>query len=224
MLQLEAARFELAAVMVPQYGKQYHAVTVGMVHLRRAPVHVEITGVDTGRPVLQDVPPPAVVPGGDGHVVGDHVQDLTKGRLPERPLKFEVAPVPTQLLVDRRRVDHVVTVRAAFGGLQHRRQVDVADAEVGQVAGYGGGVRKAKTRVQLQPVRGTPGSPLAVGTRPSSPRPLVLRARASLVLHARASLVLHNSGLPAFGARAYDERPGRVVPTRLCAPLACRTT
>jgi hypothetical protein len=113
-------------------------------------------------------------------------------------------------------------VRAALGGLQYRRQVNVADAEVGQVAGYGGGVRKAETRVQLQPVGGAPGSPLAVGARLRSPRPSALRA--SLVLYTRASLVFHNSGLPALGARAYIERPGRVVPTRLDAPLACRTT
>ncbi len=136
MLQLEAARFELSAVMVTQEGQQQDRVPAPVAYLGRAPVHVKIAGVDARRPVLEDVPPPPVVPRGHGHVIGDHVEYLPEARLSQRLLELEVALLASQLFVHSRRVDHVVAVGTALGRLQHRRQVDVAYPELGQITGY----------------------------------------------------------------------------------------
>ncbi len=78
-----------------------------------------------------------------------------------------------QLFVDGRGVDDVVAVGAALGRLQHRRQVDVAHAEVSQVARDGGGVGEIEAGVELQPVRRPPRRPLG----------LVLPGCGSLVVH-----------------------------------------
>src|SRR6202034_3162655 len=75
------------------------------------------------------------------HVVGHDVEHLAEagfGQPPGQPVVGgRAAEFGVQVLV----VDHVVAVRAALGGLQVRRAVQVADPEAGQRAGGGGGGR-----------------------------------------------------------------------------------
>ena len=122
----------------------------------RGPVHVEPGRELRGRPVPEHRPERPVQPLGhrDGHVVGHDVHDHAKPggaepahHVPEPGLAAQVGGYPGV-------VHHVVTVRRSRGGLQDRRQVDVADAQRGQVVGAGGGVREPEAGLELEPVAG----------------------------------------------------------------------
>ena len=65
-----------------------------------------------------------------------------------------VAGLAAQLDVEPGVVDHVVAVGAPRRRLEDRRQVDVADAEVGQVVDDLGGVVEREPGVHLEAVRG----------------------------------------------------------------------
>ena len=73
---------------------------------------------------------------------------------PERRHEPAVARGPAQLVAGPGRVDDVVAVSRPGGRLQHRRQVGVRHAEVGEVVGDGRGVVEPEPRVELQPVGG----------------------------------------------------------------------
>jgi hypothetical protein len=49
-------------------------------------------------------------------------------------------------------VHHVIAVGAAGSGLQHRREIDVRDAQRGEIRHLRGGVGKGEAAAQLQPV------------------------------------------------------------------------
>ena len=102
--------------------------------LGRVPVDVEVarrswtTGRSRARPTTTRWP------AGDGHVVGDDVEDLAEPVLgPARCGHARVAVLAAELLVEARVVDDVVAVRAARRRLQVGRAVEVAHAEVGEV-------------------------------------------------------------------------------------------
>ena len=82
---------------------------------------------------------------------------------------------------DLRVVDHVVAVRGAGRGLQDRREVDVADAELSQIAGDRGGLREPEPGVQLEPIGGdrpepVPGARARVSCRHSASPPVLTRS------------------------------------------------
>ena len=163
-LELEPARLQFPAVVVAQERQQQDRVRMAVPLVRCAPVHVEIAGVDAGWPVLEDIPPPPVVPRCHGHVVGHDVEYLAKPGFAQRLLQLGVALLAAQLVIDGGRVDHVVAVGAALCRLEHRGEVNVAHAEVRQVPGNGGRVGEIEAGVQLQPVRSPPWRPLGLAS------------------------------------------------------------
>src|SRR5579875_824652 len=142
---------------------------------RLAPVHVEIAGIDRRRPVLQDVPPPTVVWRRHRHVVWDYVHYLAEAGHPKGALECLVALLAPELFVDSRRVHNVVAMRAPPGGLQHRREVDVAHSQLRKVRRDLRSVGEAEAGVQLEPVgcphHGPPAGPppARVGLPPRLP-------------------------------------------------------
>ncbi len=61
---------------------------------------------------------------------------------------------PAELVVDPGVVDHVVAMGAPGCRLEHRRRVDVADAERRQVRHHLGGGVEAEFGLELEPVGG----------------------------------------------------------------------
>jgi hypothetical protein len=130
--QGELARFEHATVVVAENG---HEHGVAQLRLGRLPVDVEVGRVAARGAVLEHVPPPRVVASRDRHVVGDHVDDLSEPVCTERGDQPGMRVGAAQLGVQVGVVDDVVAMRAAGRGLEERRAVEVADAEVAQVVG-----------------------------------------------------------------------------------------
>ncbi len=145
----QLAGLQHPAVLVAEDRHQHGG---GQLALRRVPVDVEVAGVDARRAVLEDVPPPGVGPPGQRHVVGHYVQHLAEaGRgqaLHELAMAFGAAELGVQPPV----IHDVIAVGAAGGGLEVRRAVEVADAELGQVAADRGRVVEGEPGVQLDPV------------------------------------------------------------------------
>ena len=163
-VQAERPRLQRAPVVLAQHRQQHG---VAQAALRRIPVDVEVRRVAAGRPVLQHVPPPGVAAGGDGHVVGHHVEDLSEPVPGQREAEPRVALGPAQLLVHAAVIDHVVAVDAAGHRLQIRRAIEVADPEIGEVAGDVDGVVEREPAVELDAVgrarRIRPRGPVAFG-------------------------------------------------------------
>ncbi len=120
------------------------------------PVDVEPARVRGVGSVPQDVPERLVelLGHGDGHVVGHHVGDQPQavpaglgGQLPQGVLAAE-------LFADPAVVDRVVAVGGAGGGLQQWGEVQVGDAECGQVGHGCGGVVQGEGGLELEPVAG----------------------------------------------------------------------
>ncbi len=85
-------------------------------------------------PRFQDVPPPSARPLGDRHVVRDDVEDVTHAELVQAVAQAGMTLLPSQLQIDLRVVDDVISVRAAGARLQIGRAIEVADAEILQIA------------------------------------------------------------------------------------------
>ena len=160
-----------------------HVVEVAQHRLAAPPVHRQVAQAVPGRPGQDGQQQPAVLrgpvhvePGRErraqavpehrperpvqrlghrhGHVVGHDVQHDAEpvpaelgGHVPECRLAAEVGRHPGV-------IHHVVAVHRARRGLQDRRQVGVADAQRGQVAGDPGRLGEAEPGVQLEPVGG----------------------------------------------------------------------
>ena len=124
----------------------------------------------------------------------------------QRARPAAVAGLAAELGVQLRVVDHVVAVRAARRRLQVRRAVQVADAEVGEVAGDRGGVVEGEPGVQLDPVGRRPHqiSPSRGPAAPRAFRPGTWRQRRS------ADATGHDVCLPGY-ARKMHGRPTAAV-------------
>ena len=120
----------------------------------RRPVDVEPAGVRRGGAVLQHLHRTwlPVLRRRHGHVVGHDVDDEPRPCCAQR-LDHPVERLRhRRLVVEHRVVDDVVAVRRPGAGLQDRRQVDVRDAEPGQVRRQRRDVVEAEAGPQLQPV------------------------------------------------------------------------
>ncbi len=147
--QLQLAVLQHPAVVVAQDGQQHGVAQPG---LGGVPVDVEVGGVAARRAVLQHVPPPGVLPLGDRHVVGDDVEHLPEPLLAQRRAEPRVGLLAAQLLVDPRGIDHVVPMRAAPRRLEVRRAVEMADPEIGEIAGDRRGVVEAEVGAELDAI------------------------------------------------------------------------
>ncbi len=139
--EAQLAGFEHAAEVIAEDRQQHH---VAPPLLARLPVDVEIGGVAARRTVLEHVPPPAVGGPGDGHVIGDDVEDLAQALAGQRLAQSRVPRLAAELGADPRRIDHVVAVGAARRGLQVGRAVEVRDAERREI------VRDRRRRVEIE--------------------------------------------------------------------------
>ncbi len=140
---------QLLAEPVAEYGQQHLAAVLG-------PVDVEPARVRRGRAVPQHLPQRAVEPfgGGERHVIRHDVEDQAEP-VRVRGTGQRAQPVlAAQLRPYRPVVHHVVAVCGAGHGLQDGGEVQVGDAEGGEVGDgpFGGGEREL--RLELEPVGG----------------------------------------------------------------------
>jgi hypothetical protein len=149
--QLQLAGFEHPSVVIAEDGQQHRVAQPG---LGRVPVDIEVGGIAARRTVLQHIPPPGVPPLRDRHVVGHHVEHLPEPRLAQRATQPGMPFFTSQLLVDPRGIDHVIAMRAPAGSLEVGRAVEMADAEVREVAGDRGGLVEAEFRAKLDAIGG----------------------------------------------------------------------
>ena len=119
---------------------------------RMVPVDVEVAGEGAAPARHQHVPPPAVAPVGDRHVVGDDVEEDAEAPVAGGVDQGAEAALAPQVVGDAGGVDHVVPVRRTLGGLEDGRAVEVADPEAGQVVEAGGELLEAEARTELDPV------------------------------------------------------------------------
>ncbi len=137
-----------------------------------APVDVEPLGVRRGGTVLEHRPELGVhrvhVVGHDVHHDAQIVGGELLGHLPE-------PGGPAELLPDPGVVGDIVAVPRLGRGLEDRRQVDVAHAQVAQVAGDLGHLGETEVGGELQPVGGDGSrhgaAPVRCGRAPRCPRP-----------------------------------------------------
>jgi len=119
-----------------------------------APLDVEPCGVRRVGPLGQHRPQREVVPGGrgDGHVVGDHVHHHAEpARVRGRGEPLE-GGAPAHHRADPGVVHHVIAVGGSRRGLEDRGEVDVSDAQRGQVVQARGGVVERQVRPELEAV------------------------------------------------------------------------
>ena len=145
------ASFQDALVAVAEDRHEHFAVQPG---IGRIPVDVEVTGVGAGAAVGQHVPPPAVLPPADAHVIGHHVQHQAHPVLAQRGHEVGQVRLGAQFRVQMLEIAHVVAVGAAGPGAEQRRGIDVADAQLAQVRHQLGRLPQGEVAVELQAIGG----------------------------------------------------------------------
>ena len=108
------------AILIRQNRQQHHVVKAAF---RRFPINVEERGKQTGRPILQNVPPPWILPAGDRHVIGDDIQQLAHAVALDRGAHPRVTERSAQLFVGAGMIDNVIAVGAARRSLKIRRAI-----------------------------------------------------------------------------------------------------
>ena len=112
---------------------------------RFAPTTVLDAGCGTGR-VARELGRRGVLAVGVVHATSVHAS--VHANLHARPSQPDSPVVAAEFLVHAAGIDDVVTVRGARRRLQHRRRVDVRDAELGEVRHHAR-IREARLRVPL---------------------------------------------------------------------------
>ncbi len=120
----------------------------------RLPVDVEPACVRRFRALAQHLPQGAVVARCHGHVVRDDVHHQAEPVLPRGARQGPQPLLAAQLLAHATVVDDVVAVRRTRHGLQDGGEMQVRDAERGQVRHHGRRGPEGELGLQLQPVRG----------------------------------------------------------------------
>jgi len=85
-------------------------------------------------------------------VVGDDIEDLTQAEFGETGTETLVGFFASQFGIDALVIDNVVTVHAAWSGLQVWRAINVRDSERFEIRSDPNGVVERKASVQLQAV------------------------------------------------------------------------
>jgi hypothetical protein len=136
--------------VIAQHGQQH---LVGPPFLGRLPVDVEVARVAAGGPVLEDVPPPGVLPAGDRHVVRHHVDHCGRGPRPAAPRTSHGVRLGAAELRRSPGSGRRCRSRASLPArrLQVGRGVEVADPQLGQV-GERGRLLEPETGAQLQSI------------------------------------------------------------------------
>ncbi len=145
---LDVLGFQFGAILIAQNRQEK---LVAHSRLERLPIDVEIFGVLRGVAILQHVlPPDGVV--AHSHMVGNDIQQKTQ-TLPLQ-LRRETGKAfgSAQLRIEAIVTGHVVAVHAVGAGFKDRRGVEVADAQLLEVAHNGLGVGKSKVLVHLHPI------------------------------------------------------------------------
>ena len=120
----------------------------------RVPIDIEVMQESGVGPVFQNAHPPGVVRTGR-HVIGDNIEQQTEVALMEFVMQRREVLVASQLRIECRRVDDVISVRAPLPRLENRRGIEVAHTEFGEVGNDPPGVSKREAGVELQAVGGS---------------------------------------------------------------------
>ena len=146
--QRQSARCERLLERVAEDRQREAAVSV-------VPVHIEPVRGLRRRTVAQRLPEllVEVLWRRDRHVVGNNVDDNPKSVLMGRLGELEEPALATKVVRHPRVVHDVVPVHRPRGGLQDGGEIQVRDAEPGQVRHDRGGLAEPEAGVQLESVR-----------------------------------------------------------------------
>ena len=140
--------FQFGPILIAQDG-QKKLVAHG--RLERLPIDVEIFGVLRGVAVFQHVlPPDGVVT--HPHVVGNDVEQQAQTLPLQLRRETGKAFVSPQFRIEAVVTGHIIPVHAAGPGFKDGRGIEVADAQLLEVAHDGLGVGKVEVLVHLHPV------------------------------------------------------------------------
>lgn len=120
----------------------------------RRPVDVEPAGVRRSGALAQHLPQRAVVAGDGGHVVRHDVHDQPETVLARRTGQFPQPLFTAELGAYPAVVDDVVAVPGSGHGLQDRGQMQMRDAERGEIRHGPSGGREREVGLELEPVGG----------------------------------------------------------------------
>lgn len=148
-IQAQFAGLQHVAVLAAEHGQQHAALQARGGGL---PLDVEETGMGGGPPVFHDVVPPGIGGIDHAHVVGHDIQQAAEAVRQQGIAQRGMAGLVADFRVQLRGIDHVVAVRAARGGLEVGRAVEMADAQCVQVGHGGGHVREGVVLVELYAV------------------------------------------------------------------------
>jgi hypothetical protein len=149
-LHAQLPRLEDAPVVVAEDRYEHRAADL----VGTLPVDVEERRPEARRPVLEDVPPPAIRRPVYRHVVGDDVEHVSEPDAGERGDQTPERWLAAELVVQTSMVDDVVAMRAAGRRLQVWRAVEVADAEGREVVCDRRGIVEREAGVQLHAIGG----------------------------------------------------------------------
>ncbi|MNH03433.1 hypothetical protein D3C79_626960 [compost metagenome] len=130
VLQGNLAVLQGGAIVAAQERQQQLA---GQQWVAGMPLDIEEFGIRAASSPGQQALPPRVVGTAHGHVVGHGVEDQPHAVLAQGADQALQRRLAAQLRVDLGRVDHVVAVARAGAGLEDRRGVQVADAQLGEI-------------------------------------------------------------------------------------------
>ncbi len=149
--QFQIAFFQDLTVMVAQDRQKHFAAQLWA---QRIPVDVEIVRVGRRWSMFQHIQPPGIVTAQHTHVVRYDIQHEAHAVRCQGVGKTQEILWTANFLIQRIMIDNVVTVRAAFAGLEDRRSIAMADPETGQIRKNGCGIIEGEVLVKLQTISG----------------------------------------------------------------------
>src|SRR6185437_14705870 len=111
-------------------------------------------GISAGWAVLEYVPPVAIAPSADRHVIGNDIEHLTEPALPQAGRKAHMRFAAAQFVVHPMMIDDIVAVLAAGRSLQIRRAIDMGNAKPADIIRNLRRSMEAEAGVQLQTICG----------------------------------------------------------------------
>lgn len=116
------------------------------------PVDIEVRSITAGRAVFEHIPPIAVMPSRDCHVIGNNIEHLAEVAFAETLAEAGMSFFTAQFLIYAMVIDDIIAMRAARSCLQVGRAIDVAYTEKLEIIGDGSSLVKVEVFVQLKAV------------------------------------------------------------------------
>src|ERR1041385_445622 len=168
-------------------------------HFLRFPVNVKEAGITRVLSLLQDIEPPRIVQAG-AHVIGDDIEN--QPHVSGLQCRHELVEFLrcADFGIDLRRIDHVVSMCAAWACFQYWRSVNVGNAQVVEVVNDADRINETKIAIELETVsrdRNSHDAFFNSGTVMQNPAARRIRASRSLLavvkVPMKADVAVHQS-------------------------------